>query len=106
MSSRATTAAIVSRSKKRSGASSTLSPPDPLVFFVDRSLGRRTVATALRNAGALVEIHDDHSPPDALDETWLNVVGQREWVALSKVMVPTHPDRPFRPIPIAHSDRS
>jgi len=42
------------------------------------------VATALRNAGALVEIHDDHFPPDALDETWLNVVGQREWVALSK----------------------
>ena len=42
------------------------------------------MATALRNAGALVEIHDDHFPPDALDETWLNVVGQREWVALSK----------------------
>jgi len=35
------------------------------------------VATALRDAGATVEIHDDHFPPDALDETWLHAVGHR-----------------------------
>ena len=35
------------------------------VFFIDRSLGRRHVAQALRAAGAVVEIHDDHFPQDA-----------------------------------------
>ena len=34
--------------KKRSGASSTNEPPDPLVLFVDRSLGNKVVAGALR----------------------------------------------------------
>ena len=42
------------------------------------------MAQALRAAGAHVEVHDDHFPSDALDETWLGVVGERGWVVLTK----------------------
>ena len=70
--------------KKRSAASSTSEPPEPLVLFVDRSLGNKVVAGALRLAGAQVEIHDDHFPTTALDEDWLREVGQRGWVVLTK----------------------
>lgn len=70
--------------KKRSGASSTNEPPEPLVLFVDRSLGNKVVASVLRASGVHVEIHDDHFPTTALDEDWLAEVGQRGWVVLTK----------------------
>lgn len=70
--------------KKPSAASSKKQPPEPLVLFVDRSLGKKVVAGALRQAGAQVEIHDDHFAPDALDEVWLREAGQRGWVVLTK----------------------
>ena len=56
----------------------------PLVFFLDRSLGKKVIAEALRRAGVAVQIHDDHFPPNARDEEWLPVVGQRGWVVLTK----------------------
>jgi hypothetical protein len=59
-------------------------PPEPFVFFVDRSLGRRTVVEALREAGAHVEAHDDHFAPDTADEDWLIEVGGRGWIVLTK----------------------
>jgi len=31
-----------------------------------------------------VAIHDDHFPPDAPDTAWLQVVGERRWVVLTK----------------------
>jgi hypothetical protein len=65
------------RSKKRSATNSS-KLLDEIVFFIDRSLGRKAVATALRNAGARVEVHDDHLPQDAKDEEWLRYVGERE----------------------------
>jgi len=71
------------KSKKRSATSSSR-PLDDFVFFVDRSLGRKAVAEALRAAGARVEIHDDHLPQDAADEDWLAYVGVRNWVALTQ----------------------
>jgi predicted nuclease of predicted toxin-antitoxin system len=74
------------KSKKPSVTSSS-KPLDAVVFFVDRSLGRKTVAETLRAAGARAEVHDDHLPQDAKDETWLKFVGQRNWVVL------THDDR-------------
>jgi hypothetical protein len=37
------------------------SPPERLVFFIDRSLGRKVIPDALRAAGEEVRIHDDHS---------------------------------------------
>jgi hypothetical protein len=57
---------------------------DRYIFFLDRSLGKYTVAEALRKVGAKVEIHDDHFPQDAHDEMWLTHVGQQGWVVLTK----------------------
>lgn len=71
------------KSKKRSATSSS-KPLDKIVFFIDRSLGRKAVATALRNVGAQVEVHDDHLPQDAKDEEWLRFVGARNWVVLTQ----------------------
>lgn len=71
------------KSKKRSGAS-LKSPPDPLVFFLDRSLGKHIVADSLRAAGLQVIVHDDRFPPDARDEQWLSMAGENGWVVLTK----------------------
>ena len=54
------------------------------VFFIDRALGRKAVADALRRAGAKVEIHDKHFSPKALDVEWLPIIGAREWLILTK----------------------
>lgn len=58
--------------------------PEPWVFFVDRSLGGKVLAHALRALGERVEVHDDHFPKDATDEIWLADVGAKGWVILSK----------------------
>jgi hypothetical protein len=62
----------------------TPNPASRLVFFIDRSLGRKCVAQALREAGARVEVHDDHFAQHTPDVDWLAEVGQRGWVVLSK----------------------
>src|SRR6266508_235906 len=77
-------AARATRSKRPSAASSGSKPPEPLVFFIDRALGRKIVAQALRQIGETVEIHDDHFAPDAKDEDWLFEVGKRGWIVLTK----------------------
>lgn len=74
-------AARGSRSRRRSAAPVQL---ENVVFFVDRSLGRYIVAEALREAKALVEIHDDHFPPDEPDTVWIREVGHRRWVVLTR----------------------
>jgi predicted nuclease of predicted toxin-antitoxin system len=56
----------------------------PLTFFLDRNLGKQTIAAALRQAGAAVQIHDDHFPQDATDVHWLREVGRRGWIVLTK----------------------
>ncbi|MEM6435889.1 MAG: Mut7-C RNAse domain-containing protein [Cyanobacteria bacterium P01_D01_bin.115] len=58
--------------------------PKPTVFFIDRCLGSVKLATALRKAGISVEIHDEHFPQNAEDESWLPEVGERGWVVLTK----------------------
>jgi predicted nuclease of predicted toxin-antitoxin system len=73
-----------SKSRKPSGANSRSKPHSPFVFFLDRNLGRKTIAEALRQAGAEVRIHDDHFPPAARDEEWLSEVGRRGWIVLTK----------------------
>ncbi|MEW6353663.1 MAG: hypothetical protein AB1469_05130 [Pseudomonadota bacterium] len=70
------------KSKRRSARS--LKPLDEIVFFIDRSLGKKAVTDALRAAGARAEVHDDHLPQDAKDETWLRYVGERNWVVLTQ----------------------
>ena len=71
-------------SKKRSAAKTNSKPPDDPTLFLDRGLGTKVIATALRKIGAKVEVHDDHFAPDAPDEEWLRVVGDRRWVVLTK----------------------
>jgi len=61
-----------------------LKPPEQLVLFIDRSLGKQIIASALRNAGYRVEVHDDYFPPDAPDSLWLSDVSRRGWVVLTK----------------------
>lgn len=70
----------MSKSKKRSE----WTPPDPPVYFIDRSLGSRTVAEALRAVGHCVEVHDEHFAIDTRDEVWLRAVGAKGWIVLSK----------------------
>ena len=54
-----------------------------LTFFLDRNLGSRRVAEALRAAGAHVEVHADHFPQDGSDEEWLAACGKRGWIAIT-----------------------
>ncbi len=61
-----------------------MKPPESLVVFIDRSLGKKVVANALRNSGYTVEIHDDHFPPDAPDYVWLTEVSRRGWMVFTK----------------------
>jgi hypothetical protein len=53
-----------------------------LVFFTDRDLGKQ-FPDILRSAGLNVERHQDYFAPGASDETWLEAVGQRGWIALT-----------------------
>ena len=73
-----------SKSKRRSVASYKSKPRKPAVFFLDRSLGKRKIAAALRQAGVEVQVHDDHFAPDERDEDWLREVGERGWIVLTK----------------------
>ena len=73
-----------SKSKTLSDRSSNSKLLDPPTFFLDRALGKRKVADALRAIGALVEVHEDHFPSDARDVDWLSEVGKRGWVVLTK----------------------
>lgn len=70
-------------SKKQSDASLP-SPPEHLVFFVDRSLGRRIVPDLLRQVGEDVRVHDDHFPQNAEDRVWLAEAGKQGWIVLTK----------------------
>ncbi|MEO8010927.1 MAG: hypothetical protein ABI650_04715 [Dokdonella sp.] len=58
--------------------------PAAPIFFIDRSLGRRHVAEALRSAGAEVVIHDDVFSQNATDTEWLDEAGRRGWIVLTK----------------------
>lgn len=71
------------RSKKRSVANSK-PQPESFVFYLDRNLGKHVIADALRASGLQVEVHDDHLPIDSPDEDWIALVGQRNWIALTK----------------------
>ena len=71
------------RSRKRSVASSK-QPPENRALYLDRNLGKHVIADALRDAGFQVEVHDDHLPIDAPDEDWIELVGKKGWIALTK----------------------
>jgi len=42
------------------------------------------IATALRQAGATVHVHEDHFHSAAKDEDWLTEVGQKGWIVFTK----------------------
>ena len=69
---------------KRSDLSLRSKPPSDLIFFLDRSLGKKQIAEALRIAGAIVLIHDDYFSPDEQDINWLKVAGDKGWIVLTK----------------------
>lgn len=52
------------------------------VFFTDRNLGKR-FPEILRDAGLMVERHADHFAHDCPDETWLEEIGRRGWIAIT-----------------------
>ncbi len=72
------------KSKKQSAASSKSERRNRPTLFLDRSLGRHQVASALRSAGAIIQLHDSHFAPDCPDEEWLREVGSRGWAVLTK----------------------
>jgi hypothetical protein len=76
--------AVNGETSKKPSDASLPSPPERLIFFIDRSLGRKVIPAALRAAGEEVRIHDEHFPQDAKDEVWLAQVGKSGWVALTK----------------------
>lgn len=53
-----------------------------LVYFTDRDLGKR-FPEILRSGGLKVERHADHFAPATPDAVWLEVVGQRGWIAIT-----------------------
>ena len=71
------------KSKRQSGANFQR-PPEELTLFLDRNLGKNIIADRLRSEGITVEVHDDHLPPGAPDEEWIALVGQRDWVAITR----------------------
>ena len=54
------------------------------VLFIDRGLGRRILADALRSNGEHVEVHDDHFDQSAKDVDWLPVISKKGWIVLTK----------------------
>ena len=59
-----------------------MSAPEGQVLFLDRSLAG-LAASALSDAGAAVERHQDHFAPDAADADWLRDVGRRGWLVVT-----------------------
>jgi len=74
--------------KKRSGtpsaASSTSKPPEPLTYFLDESLDSLIVATALREAGAMIERSTEHFDKGTQDDVWLAKAGENRWIVLTR----------------------
>ena len=58
--------------------------PEPFVFFCDRALGRCVVPKLIEEAGEEVRIHDELFGQDTPDDVWLEAIGKKGWVALTK----------------------
>ncbi len=52
------------------------------VYFTDRDLGRR-FPQILRDAGLVVQAHDDHFSPTTPDAEWIGIVSRHRWVVLT-----------------------
>lgn len=70
-----------------SGRDPKLLDPSPATFFLDRSVGRHTVAAALREQGVDVRHMGEIYPYDGQfisDPEWILRCGQEGWVAITK----------------------
>lgn len=63
--------------------STSSAPPEPPVFFIDRSLSKRTFARFFAAAGIMCRLHDEHFAPDTPDIEWIRSVGSKGWIILS-----------------------
>lgn len=61
-----------------------MSKQPEITFFIDWSIGQKSVPEALRAVGAIVEVHGDHFAPETADVDWLPVVSEKGWVVLTK----------------------
>ncbi|MDT3680849.1 MAG: hypothetical protein ROY82_00035 [Truepera sp.] len=59
-------------------------PPEPLEFFVDRSLGRIVFPGILRKHGLPARVHDEIFSPDTPDEEWITQVAAWGLVAITR----------------------
>lgn len=60
-----------------------MTPLPPPVFFIDWCLGK-TVSNALKAANITIEHHGDHFQQSTPDIEWLPIVGERDWIVLTK----------------------
>jgi predicted nuclease of predicted toxin-antitoxin system len=74
---------MAARKPRSKRPSATTSPPEQIVFFVDRSLGTG-VRDALSAAGASVVHLDDEHADDTTDEDWLRDAGEKRYVVITK----------------------
>jgi hypothetical protein len=78
-------AARQSRSKKPSaGNEPSPSPPEEFVLYLDENLcNSRAIQDTLTRLGVRFERHLAHFPSGTPDETWLPLVGSKDWVLLT-----------------------
>lgn len=57
---------------------------EQVVFFLDRSLGEKTVPNRLKEFGLNIENHSAHFASDAEDVEWLEKCGANDWIVLAK----------------------
>jgi hypothetical protein len=55
----------------------------PNIYFIDRSIGKKIFPGILREAGILVEVHDDHFAQDEEDAIWIPEVAKRGWISVT-----------------------
>ena len=77
---------MIAKKLKKPFAANSISPKplEELTFFLDRNLGRHTVADTLRAAGLNVIVHDDRFPQAATDLEWLKEAGKNQWIVLTR----------------------
>ena len=59
-------------------------PPEPIEFFLDRSLGRHVFPRVLRAHGLSVHVHDEVFSQDTPDEVWITQVAASGLVAVTR----------------------